>query len=79
MSEDTNNWSGPVETEDFKSAGWMVTWSLTQEEADSSHRHRHQFRNVYVPTLNFFSIYELLQLLTVNGSDFIKAFKTSIF
>ena len=50
MSEDTNNWSGPVETEDFKSAGWMVTWSLTQEEADSSHRHRHQFRNVYVPS-----------------------------
>lgn len=51
MSENTNDYAGkPVETDDFKSAGFMVTWKLSQEEADKSHRHPYQFRHVYIPS-----------------------------
>ena len=51
MSENTNcMYNGPVETEDFKSAGFKVTWKLSQEEADRSYRHPYQFSHVYIPS-----------------------------
>ena len=51
MNEDTNClYNGPVETKDFRSAGFKVTWSLTQKEADRSYRAKHQFRHVYIPS-----------------------------
>ena len=50
MSEDTNSYEGPVETQDFKSAGFRVTWSLSREEADKSYRAKNQIRHVYIPS-----------------------------